>query len=601
MIRSRWWLVVSIAVFGSLAVWAAAGQMGGNPPQQPETGPIVTFQANANLVLVDVVVRDKDKPVEGLRKSDFQVLEDGKPQAVTVFEEHKAADVQESAQAPVLPPHVYGNFPRYRITSAANVLLLDALNTPLNHQNYARQQMLKYLHTIPPGTQIAVFTLASRLRMVAGFTTDAGAIEQALNLGHTPTQKSVMTDPAGDQAEKVAEAGVTAELSGMAQEVEEFEHDRQTFQTEQREDMTLGAFSELARFLSTVPGRKNLIWVSGGLSGALDPDLTRMNANQAARFAPAARMVNAELARARVAVYPVDARALMNLTDSNVANVIAPTEMGMLADTQAAKGEAVQNDITTPQGWGESQLEMKLVATDTGGAAFYNTNAVGKAVGEAIADGENYYTLGYAPEGAKNDGAYHTIAVRMTEGKYQLAYRRGYFAVDPNEPGQGTPMLSPVVAAMEHGVPPLSQVIFEARVLPAGDPELQGLQPTPGPAGKPAEPLQPPVTRYFVDYSVDPHQLLLKDVPDGKQQAELEVTQAVYDPEGKRLNFTDAGLEVTLTAAQMAQDMRNGVHLRQEIDVPAGPVWLRVGVRDVTSGRIGTVEVPLPQSLGIRD
>ncbi|HEX4038888.1 MAG TPA: VWA domain-containing protein [Acidobacteriaceae bacterium] len=590
MIRSRWWLVVSIAVFGSLVVWAAAGQAGANPPQTSEKSEILTFQANANLVLVDVVVRDKGKPVEGLRQSEFQVLEDGKPQTISVFEEHKASDVQESAEAPVLPPHVYGNFPRYRITSAANVLLLDALNTPLNDQNYARQQMLKYLHTIPPGTQIAVFTLASRLRMVSGFTTDAGVIEQALELGHTPTQKSLMTDPEGDQAEKVAEAGVKAELPEMAQEVDEFERDRQIFQDEQRVDITLGAFGELARFLSAVPGRKNLIWVSGGLSRALDPDLSRLNTVGAARFGPAARSVNAELSRARVAVYPVDARALMNLTNSNVANVIAPTEMGMLADTEAAKAEAVQNDITTPQEWGESQLEMKLVAADTGGLAFYNTNAVGKAIEDAIADGENYYTLGYAPQEEKNDGAYHTIAVRMEEGKYELQYRHGYYAVDG---GKGTPILSPITAAMEHGVPPLSQVIFEARVLAAGDPELEGLQPTAGPAGKPEQPLAAPVTRYFVDYSIDPHQLVLTDVPGGKQRAELEVTQAVYSPAGRRLNFSDAGLEVTLTAAQMAGDMRTGVRVRQEIDVPAGNVWLRVGVRDVTSGRIGTVEMPV--------
>jgi hypothetical protein len=181
----------------------------------------------------------------------------------------------------------------------------------------------------------------------------------------------------------------------------------------------------------------------------------------------------------------------------------------------------------------------------------------------------------------------------MAEGKYELAYRRGYFAVDPDETGQGTPVLSPITEAMEHGVPPLSQVIFEARVLAAGDPELGGLQPTPGVAGKPSEPLQPPVTRYFVDYSIDPHRLVLKDLPGGKKQAELEVTQAVYDAEGKRLNFTDAGLEVTQTTVQMASDMQTGLRVRQEIDVPAGPVWLKLGVRDATSGQIGTLELAL--------
>lgn len=470
------------------------------------------------------------------------------------------------------------------------MLLLDTLNTAVNDQGYAREQMLKYLHTIPAGTQIAVFTLTSQLRMISGFTTDADAIEQALNLGHTRVRKSVMTDPEGDQAEKVAEAAVTASIPEIAQELQEFQQDQKPFQEEQRVSITLGAFSELARYLSTVPGRKNLIWVSGGLAGALDPDLTRRNGIDAIRLGSTIRTVNAELSRARVAVYPVDARALMTLTDSNAANVVAPTEMGMDKDLQAARGEATENDIATPQQWGNSQQEMKRIASETGGAAYFNTNAVGRAVQEAIADGSSYYTLGYSPSGAKNDGAYHSITVRLEE-KYELHYRRGYYALDAGAAEKEASIPSPMIEAMLHGSPPLSEIIFEARVLPAGHPELHGLQPTPGPAGKPSEPLKPPVTRYFVDYSIDPRQLVVKDLPDGKQQMELEVTQALYNVDGKRLNSTDAGMEVTLTREQMAAAMRGGVRVRQEIDAPAGLAWLRLGLRDAANGRIGTVEL----------
>jgi hypothetical protein len=52
------------------------------------------------------------------------------------------------------------------------LLLLDALNTPLSDQVYVRRRMVQYLHTIPPGTRIAVFTLGSHLRIIEGFTTD---------------------------------------------------------------------------------------------------------------------------------------------------------------------------------------------------------------------------------------------------------------------------------------------------------------------------------------------------------------------------------------------------------------------------------------------
>ena len=81
----------------ALALAAALAQQppAQRPPAQPATaaqppaasGGSVTFQANANLVIVDVTAKDKSgRPVEGLRAEDFTVLEDGKPQKISVFE-----------------------------------------------------------------------------------------------------------------------------------------------------------------------------------------------------------------------------------------------------------------------------------------------------------------------------------------------------------------------------------------------------------------------------------------------------------------------------------------------------------------------------------
>lgn len=94
MIQPRRFLAVSVVVLGPLALWMAWAQ---NPAPQQTAGSVPTFRASANLVLLDVVVRDKGKPVEGLGQPEFQVLEDGKPQTITVFEEHKATDVEGSA------------------------------------------------------------------------------------------------------------------------------------------------------------------------------------------------------------------------------------------------------------------------------------------------------------------------------------------------------------------------------------------------------------------------------------------------------------------------------------------------------------------------
>jgi VWFA-related protein len=141
-------------------------------------------------VLVDVVVtNDKGEAVPGLQKNDFEVLEDGKPQTITTFEEHHGATPTE-IKLPPMPPHVYTNYPLTKTADSVNVILLDALNAPSRDQTYVHWQMIKYLKTIPPGTRAAIFTLSSRLRMLQGVTTDPSELLAAINSPQAGTQPS---------------------------------------------------------------------------------------------------------------------------------------------------------------------------------------------------------------------------------------------------------------------------------------------------------------------------------------------------------------------------------------------------------------------------
>src|ERR1041385_2455570 len=61
----------------------------------------VVFKSSTSLVVLDVTVKDRSgKEIADLKKEDFVVLEDGKPQAVTVFERQKRA----GEPLPALPP-----------------------------------------------------------------------------------------------------------------------------------------------------------------------------------------------------------------------------------------------------------------------------------------------------------------------------------------------------------------------------------------------------------------------------------------------------------------------------------------------------------------
>jgi VWFA-related protein len=137
---------------------------------------------DVRLVLLDVVVvNGKGEVVTGLQKGDFEVLEDGKPQTISTFEEHRGAPPAQITLPP-MPPHVYTNFPLTRTADSVNVVLLDALNTPTVDQAYVRKQMIDYLKQLPPATRVAIFTLAARLRMLQGVTTDSSELLATLNL-----------------------------------------------------------------------------------------------------------------------------------------------------------------------------------------------------------------------------------------------------------------------------------------------------------------------------------------------------------------------------------------------------------------------------------
>lgn len=635
MVRPRIFPILCSATLLLTPVWAAQDSQPASAPAQTSNAQAVQtgvplFRTNANLVLLDVVVRSKQQPVLGLKQPDFQLSEDGRPQKITVFEEHRATDALQAVKAPQLPSHVYTNFPHYQLTSAANVLLLDGLNTPVSDQVYIRRRMLQFLGTIPPGTRIAVFTLGTTLKMISGFTTDAAALAKALGPGRGNSERSALLDPAFDNTMN-QELDVASSL-GISQlaisQMKQFVSDAQNFQTGLRVQVTLDALDQLAGYLSTIPGRKNLIWFSASfplrfLEGGSDPDMDPM-ADYSGQVKKAAEL----LAVSRVAVYPVDTRGLLNTpstetgTEAGLANEMqtvpaGTTVNGQTVVTQIGGGNAgmgsfspdqLQTPNTAPGVGGEVGLKdqrfmndvvsdhfnMDQIAKQTGGEAFYNRNRLGSVLGEAIANGSSYYTIGYTPEDRNYNGALRQIAVQVEGGRYDLEYRHAYFADNPADAVKWTPgKRNALIDAMQHGSPPLSQVVFDMRVLPADDPALKNETVASGPAGAMAGQLKAP-RRFMVDYWIDPRGLDHKTTPEGGQQSQLELTEVAYDVNGVRVNYADQALSITQTQEQAAKALQGGLPLHEQIDLPTQNVYVRVGIHDMLSGRIGTLEIPVP-------
>jgi VWFA-related protein len=587
------------------------------PPQSSSAA----IRTASNLVVVDVVVSDNGKPVRGLERQAFHIFEDGREQAIKIFEEHNSADASQVKNLPSLPANTYSNFPETTVTSAANVLLLDALNTPMKDQIYVRKQMTEYLKNIPHGTRIAIFTLASKLRFVQGFTTDSTSLLAALSNKRNLPGTSPLLPDADDATPTTLVAGmqdIGASTQAIAS-LQQFQADEAAFQTDLRVQMTLDALKELAAYLGGIPGRKNLIWFSGSFPLDLDPDASLSNEFSAVRnYSDQLQATSDLLTISRVAVYPVDARGLFTApmfsaanqgaNYSGVSHGTASTPSPPNPGTRAGGGAHARNpsngNASNPNAFaGDSSkffqttaaehATMQELAEDTGGKAFFDTNGIKDALANAIENGENYYTLAYIPDDAKFDGKFRKIQVKLSEQNNQLAYRQGYFADAPSAHSSNAP-LSPTAAAIQRGAPPSSQILFKVRVLPSDDDALKGLQSQAGPAGLMADKLRGAVKRYWIDYATDLHQVSVIVGSDGLFHCSIEFAAIAYDRDGKILNVVNRAFKLNLKSAQYDQIMQSGLPLHQELDVPTGEVYLRIAVHDLSTDRIGSVEIPLP-------
>ena len=561
------------------------------------------FHAQSKLVLVDVVVTDHDKPEKGLERSRFHVFEDGHEQPIASFEENQPPPSVELAEPPALPANTYSNLPVYPQTGAVNVLLLDALNTPMSDQAQLRRQMIQYLSTIKPGTAMAVFTMSSQLRMAAGFTTDLEKLRQALEDNRKSLGRS-NGDVGADSSEGIS-SNLTQVASGVANNndpgtmwlvntIMDFAADTKTYENDQRVQMTLDAMSQLARYLAGVPGRKNVIWFSGSFPIGLAPDaLSSTELKNVRDYSDQVRKTSDLLSAARVSVYPVDARGVLTQATADV--TYTPPPIG----GRQNRSVAVQNDNTSfAEQNSLEQGSMNTIATETGGHVFATGNDLPAAIQKITANDAYYYALSYVPPETKagRNGDFHSIEVKVEGAKYQLAYRRGYYSQEANKaasaPGKET---SPMVAAALAGAPPATQILFQARVLPEGAPELHDAALEDKVAGEKTASFPGGTHRYVVDLSVRAEDLTFTKIADGVESTELDCELVAYDEKRQVANSLGRGYNLKLSAEQYQRATAAGgvIPLRLAMDLPAGNIGLRVVVFDTGSARTGSLEIPV--------
>jgi len=508
------------------------------------------LKVQTNLTIEDVTVTDaKGKPVYGLTQADFTVKEDGKPQPIKNFQEYGTEIPSAQPAPPALPPNVYTNAqPPASTTRAINILLLDTVSVGLGGQAYVREKAMNYLKSMPPGTEVAVFELGlDNLHMLHGFTTDHESLEAVVH----SYQPDMALNPQGlrwgVQVCRVLNA---------------------------RSRATTGGLDAIAAAVSAMPGRKNLIWFSVGLQQITDYASMVNGLPCLEDLRPELQRSYARLNAAQVAVYPIDPHGL---GEGDPAESLG--ELGM-----------DRNGHST-------FFSMQDIAANTGGMAYHMRNDIDAAMGEAIANGSDYYSLSYVPPPSKYDGKYHSVEVKVDRPGLKLQYREGYTAVNLAKPlpvdkaGKGAPDPdSGFQAAVDLALVPSTELVFDLRVTPSTSPAKPG---DPAVAGMLNPKLKDkPLVRYVLLYEVPPGEATLLDGPNGTRKASLEFDAVAYGEDGVKLNVVRDTVNFTLKPDAVEHFTKNPVVIPLQLDLPPGKVSLHAGVLDVNSQKMGTLEIP---------
>ena len=545
---------------------------------QPVHESATVMRATTRMVVVDVVATDRSgNPITDLKPEDFTVLEDGSPQQVRSFSFQNPAEVAPPADsaplsAPQLPEHVFTNVPAYRAAGPLNVILVDALNSTLLNQMNVRDEMFKLLLKLPAGRPVAIYALGEKLQILQDFTSDPKILRDALThyKDRAPQQ---LKNPVGDP---ISQAFILTTLpsASSVRSYLSYTQNAASVGADARVAITLDALQAIARSLSAYPGRKNLIWLSASFPLLLNVDGRMKLGGQASErnYEPQlARMAEAVMS-AQVAVYPVDARGMASVSFLEASGASQHPLGRGYSDGSGVGIEPVAADLADELM--AAHATMNTLAERTGGKAFYNTNALDKAVLAGMDDGATYYTLGYYPTSRQWDGKFRKIQIKTARADVKLRYRSGYFAIDPTGYPQRDPKLRAhdLIQALSLDSPAATALLFQARVLP---------------------PSEKTGNKVLVDFAVDPHPLSFQHGDDGLEHAMMKCAVEVYSRKGVPLRTEASDVSTALKPDAYNQVLRTNLPCRAQFNLGEGDYLLRLAVRDERTGLIGSQNAEL--------
>lgn len=554
----------ALSVFWACVIAHGAGKLGTEraqfPNQQGSTIQQTNLKVETRLVQVSVIVHDKSGvPVRDLKKEDFLVLDEKQPQAVRIFS--METYLPATATPAPLPSGTYTNRLRTRagVPNSITVILLDGLNTSITDQAFARRGVAKFLGQLQPEDRVAVYTLGRDLRILHDFTNDASSLLRAVYQFKGREAQDLATLSPNAISSFTPESNELALLNVLFRDENKTEA---AFDIKNRVHETVEAMKNIANHLASLPGRKNLIWVSGSFPIAFGFDNTQQNIfaekqSFESDIADAVRALN----NASLAIYPVDARGLLA---PGLGATAAPSLANQMLQMQQLSIR--QQSISFPELPVDSNLTMEELAHGTGGRAFYNTNDIFGSIRQAIEDSQITYTLSYYPSGIKWDGKYHNIKVEVKRPGVKVQSRKGYFALPE-------PKLTP--RARQAAIAEVARNPLDSTGI-----------------GITAVAHQVGITRALkVSVVFDLHDIRMEEKAGAT--GAVDIVMLNLNDQNKILGALDQTFQLKLPPDLYARFLKDGMSVTKELPIAPDAVQFCVVVRDANTGTMGTVRIPI--------
>ncbi len=524
----------------------------------------VEFKSQTVLVQVPTVVTDKaGNHIHDLKREDFKVEENGKERKIAVFEEVTATNTRltqaASPQGTFSNLSLNGDAPRNVV-----VIALDTVNTPFLDQATGRKQLIQYLaDSVNSEPVMALVVIGSRgAETISGLSNDPDALMNALKKvrGELPILQGVdnSTQVLAATSGEMANIGPILSHGGPATLIKEFITNGDALYgdyTQSRAiESTMQAFMGIAWSLSGIPGRKSLIWATGGFPFLMDSPSAVPGGYLSALYERAMAALN----DAQVSIYPVDVRGLVNPTVGVADMSRREPVMGPVRAERDVKRSWLQ---------GSTIDTLKEFAAMTGGKAYYNSNDIATGFKRAVEDSRSYYLIGYYLDTHNTKSGWRKLQVKVGRKDTEVRARTGFLVTNATmnpelsqEADLGLALLSPFDST---GIP-LS--VQWAGTAADGDKK------------KIAFALHLPATGVTIAgennaFNVD---FMAQAVKTGVPPSNVGSTA-----------------KGTFTADALTKVKAEGIFYKNAFHLPPGDYQVKFVVRDNLSGRVGSVSAPL--------